>query len=81
MTRNQIYADKNISLAEKNIFLWLNENFPKHKEFYTTLAVISAGVSNHRVNVSRRLTSLARKGYIKKFNHWGSASNSYIICK
>ena len=83
MTLNEIHADKGLRITERQIFLWLNDNFPKKKEFFITHADIGKAVSIHANNVSIHVSNLAKKGYIKKIKHPENTNkrNSYIIAK
>jgi len=83
MKRNEIHADSNLRMAEKQLFLWLTDNFQKNKEFYITITEIAKGLSVAPGNIYARIASLIQKKYIIKFNHTNTTGrcNSYIILK
>ena len=83
MTLNEIHADQELGITERQIFLWLNDNFPKDKEFFITHANIGKAVSRHANNISIHMSKLANKGYITKIKHPENSNkrNSYIIAR
>jgi predicted transcriptional regulator of viral defense system len=83
MKRNKIHVDKNLTSSEKQMFLWLSDNFEKNKEFYITQNDIGKGISINSVSVCVRMASLTKKGYLKKIRHLNTKGkcNSYVILK
>ncbi len=83
MKRNEIHVDKNLTSSEKQLFLWLSDNFQKNKEFYITQAEIGKGISINPAAICVRIASLTKKGYLKKVRHFNTKGkcNSYIILK
>ncbi len=79
MTRIEIYADKNLKLSEKMIFLFLNES--KDKELRLSMNDIGQGVAVDPRNISKHIETLVSKGYIKKTTYVGIKSNKYNILK
>lgn len=79
MTRIEIYADKNLKLSEKMIFLFLNES--KNKELRLSHRDIGNGVAVDPRNVQKPIQTLVSKDYIKRMKYVGNKCNSYEILK
>lgn len=66
MKKNEIHGDKNLSVSERLIFLWMNDFIGKDKEICKSFSFISKKTSIGRRILVTHIKSLIKKGYIKK---------------
>lgn len=84
MIKEQIYACKELGVAEKYLFLWFNDYQKKHEVELINIGQveISKAIATERRNTQRAIKSLIKKGFLKEINYKSSLkSNSYKILK
>lgn len=84
MTKKEIYASKEMSISEKQLFMWLNDYFNKHGEINLRCIDIAKAIASDYRNTFKRLKSLVKKGFISKTKSRNSrfrSCNSYTILR
>lgn len=70
MKKNEIHATKELTITQKNIFLWLNDYSRRHKIIDLRYIDIAKATSIDRMCVVRNMQLLEQKGFIKIIKHW-----------
>lgn len=81
MTKEEIYASKELSISEKQLFMWLNDYLHDHEEINLKYTDIAKLIASDQRNTFKRLKSLVEKGFISKTRNKVGTCNTYKILR
>jgi len=82
MKRKEIHASKELTITEKNIFLWLTDYSHRHKIIDLRHVDIAKATLMNKFTIIKNISSLEKKGFIKITKHYSSYKcNSYQVLR